>query len=53
VHNTGVCYDYGQGVAKDERKAVEYYQLAAAQNHATAQHNLGALHFCACVIAPY
>jgi TPR repeat protein len=40
-------------VAKDEKKAVEYYQLAAAQNHAKAQFNLGTLQACACVIAHY
>jgi TPR repeat protein len=36
-----VCYDYGTGVAKDEKKAVEYYLLAAQQNHIKAQYNLG------------
>ncbi len=47
MHNTGACYANGQGVAKDEKKAVEYYQLAAAQNHAEAQFNLGTLPACA------
>jgi TPR repeat protein len=27
----------------DEEKAVKYFQLAAAQNHADAQYNLGTL----------
>ncbi len=37
----GVCYDNGQGVAKDEKKAVEWYAKAAEQNDAKAQFNLG------------
>ncbi len=46
MHNTGRCFANGLGVAKDEKKAVEYYQLAAAQNHADAQCNLGTLRAC-------
>ena len=35
-----VCYDNGQGVAKDEVEAVKWYRKAAEQNHAQAQYNL-------------
>ena len=34
-------YAAGRGVAKDERKAVEWWQKAAKQGDAVAQHNLG------------
>jgi len=34
-------YDTGDGVAKDEAKAVEWYKKAAEQGHAKAQFNLG------------
>jgi len=33
-------YASGQGVAKDEREAVRWYQLAAAQGDAYAQQAL-------------
>ena len=39
--NLGVCYEEGQGVKKDEQKAVEWYQKAADQGDAQAQYNLG------------
>ena len=31
-YNLGVCYDNGQGVAKDEVEAVKWYRKAAEQN---------------------
>jgi TPR repeat protein len=37
----GVHYAQGRGVAKDESKAVQWWQAAAAQGHAQAQFNLG------------
>lgn len=37
----GDCYLYGLGVAKDEKKAAEYFKKAADQGHFRAQHNLG------------
>ncbi|AGF74911.1 Sel1 domain protein repeat-containing protein [Bartonella australis AUST/NH1] len=37
-------YDYGQGAAQDYPEAVKWYQLAAQQGHALAQHNLGIIH---------
>ncbi len=37
----GVSYAQGQGVAKDESKAAEWFAAAAAQGHADAQNNLG------------
>ena len=36
-----ICYDNGQGVAKDEAEAVKWYRKAAEQNDAEAQYNLG------------
>jgi TPR repeat protein len=38
----GVCYDNGQGIAKDEEEAVRWYRKAAEQGDALAQNNLGA-----------
>jgi TPR repeat protein len=37
----GVCYDFGEGVAKDALAAAEWYAKAAAQGLAAAQFNLG------------
>jgi tetratricopeptide (TPR) repeat protein len=37
----GVCYDNGDGVAKDPVEAVKWYRRAAEQNLAMAQYNLG------------
>ena len=36
-------YEVGQGVAKDARRAVQWYLQAAAKGEAIAQYNLGAL----------
>lgn len=38
--NLGVCYYYGNGVEMDKRKAVRYYQRAAALGHPFGQYNL-------------
>ena len=37
-------YFFGTGVAKDPKKAVEFFTLAANQGYAQAQNNLGALY---------
>jgi hypothetical protein len=37
----GVCYAQGQGVAKDESKALQWWQAAVAQGLAGAQYALG------------
>jgi len=40
----GVVYDLGQGVPQNTELAIRYYELAAAQNHASAMFNLGYLY---------
>lgn len=40
-HELGECYELGNGVKKDEGKAVEWYRKAAGQGYAAAQYNLG------------
>ena len=37
-------YDEGHGVAKDYKKALEWYGKAAAQGNTGAQHNLGIMY---------
>ena len=37
----GYCYENGQGISKDEQKAVEWYKKAAEQGNPYAQYNLG------------
>jgi TPR repeat protein len=32
-HNLGYCYENGEGVEKDIKKAIEWYQKAAKQGH--------------------
>jgi hypothetical protein len=39
--NLGWCYENGQGVVKDDKAAVKWYQKAAEQGNAAAQYNLG------------
>ena len=39
--NLGVCYDNGEGVAKDQVEAVKWFRKAADQGLAEAQGNLG------------
>ena len=36
-----MCYKKGTGVEKDEVEAVKYYKIAADQDDASAQYNLG------------
>ena len=43
--NLGVCYDRGQGVAKDGVEAVKWLRKAAAQNDADAQNVLGTCYY--------
>jgi len=38
--NLGVSYYYGNGVNQDYKKAVQYYQKAAAKNHPFGMYNL-------------
>ena len=40
-YDLGVYYGNGQGVAKDEIEAVNWYRKAAEQNYTPAQSNLG------------
>ena len=40
-YNTGIAYDTGRGVERDERKAEHYYELAAIRGHVAASYNLG------------
>ena len=37
----GQCYEYGYGVAKDDKKRVEYYSLSSEQSNSVAMNNLG------------
>lgn len=37
----GLCFLYGQGVIKDETKAVDWFRKAAEQGYAEAQNMLG------------
>ena len=41
--NLGESYRKGDGVAKDEKKAVHYWELAAKMGHIIARHNLGTM----------
>ncbi|KAL3880340.1 hypothetical protein ACJMK2_032588 [Sinanodonta woodiana] len=42
--NLAVCYETGNGVKKDLKKAMEYYHLAAEENHPMSLYNLGVLY---------
>jgi TPR repeat protein len=44
LFNLGNMYRDGQGVDKDEKRAVELYTMAADQDHAGAQCNLGVMY---------
>ena len=37
-------YDVGEGVPQDDKEAVRWYTLAAEQEHAKAQYNLGVMY---------
>ncbi len=41
---TGECYYNGNGTGKDLKKAAMWYDLATAQNHATASERLGSFY---------
>ena len=38
--SVAVCYDRGDGVIKDKRLALHWYELSAKQGNPIAQHNL-------------
>ena len=42
--NIGVMYEYGYGVDKDPKRAVEYYQKAADMGNAAGQANLASMY---------
>jgi len=44
VFEMGMKYENGIDVVKDEKEAARYYQLAADQEHVSAQYNLGILY---------
>ena len=41
----GIMYDYGQGVKKDSRKALDWYIKAASQGQPAVQYQIGAKYF--------
>ena len=41
----GALYDFGFGVAKDDRLAFVYYERAAGQGRAVSQHNTGGCYY--------
>ena len=43
--NLGFMYGNGQGVPRDDKKAMKWYRLAADQGDALAQNNLGVIYF--------
>ena len=43
-YNLGVMYEWGNGVPKDDVKAVKWYRLSAEQSHRDGQNNLGAMY---------
>lgn len=43
-YNMGVLYDRGYGVDRDYGKARQWYEKAATQHSACAEHNLGIMH---------
>ena len=40
-YSIGNSYLQGNGVGRDEKKSMHYYELAAMEGHAMARHNLG------------
>ena len=40
-NNLGILYDLGKGVARSDKKALEWFQKSADQGYARAQFNLG------------
>jgi len=45
LFNVGLSYEFGTGVKRDYKKAVEYYQQAADLNNTKALYNLAALYY--------
>ena len=43
-YNLGVCYERGEGVARDAAQAAIWYRRAAEQGHMNAQFNLGMMY---------
>jgi len=43
-YSLGHMYDRGEGVSKDYKEALRWFQLSAAQGYASAQHNLGVMY---------
>ena len=43
-NNLGVMYENGEGVARDDKTAAEWYTRAAEQGNADAQNNLGVMY---------
>ena len=41
-YNIGIAYDLGNGVGRDENKALYYWELAAMGGNEISRHNLGA-----------
>jgi TPR repeat protein len=41
MHNLGLMYADGRGIAKDEEEAVRWYRRAAEDGNAGAMHNFG------------
>jgi len=41
----GIMAFSGLGVSRDERRALEFYQMAAEQGQAAAMHNLASMHY--------
>jgi hypothetical protein len=39
--DSGICFEKGRGVAKDESEALRWYNAAAAQGHAVALYHIG------------
>jgi len=46
-NNIGSAYDNGQGVERDKKNAVHYYELAAMGGDVSARYNLGFYEICA------
>jgi len=42
-NNLGAMYFTGEGVARDEKKAIEWFEKAAAQGNEDARANLDAI----------
>ena len=41
---TGLMYQFGKGINKDNNRAIAYYELAANNGHAPAQNNLASIY---------